>query len=107
MEAAVEYGYCGGAGRERKAIGCGEFFAVDDLLVLPYDDEEEGDGEAPAVVNAAGGGGAVVKEEADLGNLSADSSTVTTALDSCSNSISGLADGDFSGEPVRALVLGP
>jgi hypothetical protein len=94
--AAAEYGYYGGAGRERKATGCGDLFAVDDLLVLPYD--EEGDGEAAAVVDAAGGGGAVVKSEGGLGNLSADSSTVTTALDSCSNS-SGLAvGGDFSGE---------
>jgi hypothetical protein len=104
MEAAAQYGYCGGAGRERMAAGCaGEFFAVDDLLVLPYDDEDEGDGEAPAVVDAA----AVVKEEAGLGNLSADSSTVTAALHSCSNSISGLADGDLSGElcePVRVLL---
>ncbi|GJN17699.1 hypothetical protein PR202_gb04789 [Eleusine coracana subsp. coracana] len=99
--AAVEYGYYGGAGRERKATGCGDHFAVDDLLVLPYDDEEEGDGEAPATAvadAAAGGGGVVVKEEGGgLGNLSADSSTVT-ALDSCSNSFSGLGDGDFSGE---------
>jgi hypothetical protein len=96
--AAAEYGYYGGAGRERKATGCGDLFAVDDLLVLPYD-EEDGDGEAAAVVDAAGGGGAVVKSEGGLGNLSADSSTVTTALDSCSNSFSGLAvGGDFSGE---------
>lgn len=109
--AAAEFGYYGGAGRERKPNGCGDHFAVDDLLVLPYDDEEEGDGDAPAVVDAAAtaaGGGVVVKEEAGgLGNLSADSSTVT-ALDSCSNSFSGLADGDFSGElcePVRPWTL--
>uniref|UniRef100_A0A0D9V5J8 GATA transcription factor n=1 Tax=Leersia perrieri TaxID=77586 RepID=A0A0D9V5J8_9ORYZ len=92
MEATPEYGvhggggYYGGAGREKKAQGCGDHFAVDDLLVLPYDEEDEGrEGDA--------GGG---KEEAGFGNASADSSTVT-ALDSCSNSF-GLADGDFSGE---------
>ncbi|KAF0920121.1 hypothetical protein E2562_033425 [Oryza meyeriana var. granulata] len=93
MEATAEYGvhgggsYYGGAGREKKAQqGCGDHFAVDDLLVLPYDEEDETrEGEA------AGG-----KEEAGLGNASADSSTIT-ALDSCSNSF-GLADGDFSGE---------
>ncbi|XP_006644696.1 GATA transcription factor 12 [Oryza brachyantha] len=96
MEATAEYGvhggggaaYYGGAGREKKAQaqqGCGDHFAVDDLLVLPYDEEDEREGED--------GGG---KEEAGLGNASADSSTIT-ALDSSSNSF-GLADGDFSGE---------
>ncbi|TVU35140.1 hypothetical protein EJB05_17011 [Eragrostis curvula] len=99
MEATAEYGFYGGTGRERKAAGCGDHFVVDDLLVLPYDEEEEGEGEALAGDAAAVSGGVVVvKEEAGgLGNLSADSSTVT-ALDSCSNSFSGLADGDFSGE---------
>ena len=97
--AAAEYGYYGGgaAPRERKPAGCGDHFVVDDLLVLPYDDDEEGDGEA-----APGDGEAPpclqpVKEEGGLGNFSADSSTVT-ALDSCSNSFSGLGDGDFAGE---------
>ncbi|KAJ1285360.1 hypothetical protein BS78_03G273400 [Paspalum vaginatum] len=109
MEATAEYGYYGGgaaaAPRDRKPAGCGDHFAVDDLLVMPYDDDEEGrgeaaagDGEAPPclslqAVDAAAG----VKEEGGLGNFSADSSTVT-ALDSCSNSFSGLADGDFPGQ---------
>ncbi|KAG8055464.1 hypothetical protein GUJ93_ZPchr0001g29545 [Zizania palustris] len=93
MEAtAAEYGvqhggyYGGGAGCEKKAQVCGDSFVVEDLLVLPYDDEEEGDGEA-----AGGGCG---KEEARLGNASADSSTVTARESGC-NSFSGLADGDF------------
>lgn len=89
-------------GRDKKGS---DLFVVDDLLALPCDDdeEEEGVGEAPflpANANAA----AVVKQEAGFGNASADSSTVT-ALDSCSNSFSGLADGDFSGglcEPVNS-----
>ncbi|GJN15906.1 hypothetical protein PR202_gb02852 [Eleusine coracana subsp. coracana] len=34
--------YYGSAGRERKTTaGCGDLFAVDELLVLPYDEEEE------------------------------------------------------------------
>ncbi|RLN24876.1 GATA transcription factor 12 [Panicum miliaceum] len=102
--AAAEYGYYGGgaAPRERKPAGCGDHFVVDDLLVLPYDDDEEGggeaaagDGEAPPRLQAVDAAG--VKEEGGLGNFSADSSTVT-ALDSCSNSFSGLGDGDFPGE---------
>uniref|UniRef100_A0A0E0JIL7 Uncharacterized protein n=1 Tax=Oryza punctata TaxID=4537 RepID=A0A0E0JIL7_ORYPU len=94
MEATAEYGvayYGGAAGREKKALqqGCGDHFAVDDLLVLPYDEEDEITREG----EAAGGG---KEEAAGFGNASADSSTIT-ALDSCSNSF-GLADGDFSGE---------
>ncbi|CAD6229854.1 unnamed protein product [Miscanthus lutarioriparius] len=115
MEAAAasaEYGYYGGGAgpRERKTAGCGDHFVVDDLLALPYDDDEEGGGEAAAAgdggeappclqpaVDAHGVVGLVKEERGGLGNFSADSSTVT-ALDSCSNSISGLADGDFPGE---------
>ncbi|EMS53786.1 hypothetical protein TRIUR3_33186 [Triticum urartu] len=77
-----------------------DLFVVDDLLALPCDDEEEeeeGVGDAPFLpANAASAAAVVVKQEAGFGNASADSSTVT-ALDSCSNSFSGLADGDFSG----------
>lgn len=111
MEAAAsaEYGYYGGGAgpRERKTAGCGDHFVVDDLLALPYDDDEEGGGEAAAgdgeatpclqPVDAHGVVGLVKEERGGLGNFSADSSTVT-ALDSCSNSFSGLADGDFPGE---------
>jgi len=111
MEAAAsaEYGYYGGGAgpRERKTAGCGDHFVVDDLLALPYDDDEEGggeaaagDGEAPPClqpVDAHGVVGLVKEERGGLGNFSVDSSTVT-ALDSCSNSFSGLADGDFPGE---------
>ncbi|KAL5222682.1 hypothetical protein ABZP36_027395 [Zizania latifolia] len=83
----------GGAGCEKKAQGCGDHFVVDDLLVLPYDDDEEGEGSG----GAAADGGCGKEGGAGFGNASADSSTVT-ALDSCSNSFSGLADGDFPGE---------
>ncbi|KAM3332179.1 hypothetical protein ACQJBY_027787 [Aegilops geniculata] len=87
-----------------------DLFVVDDLLSLPCDDdeEEEGVGEAPFLPPNANAAAAavVVKQEAGFGNASADSSTVT-ALDSCSNSLSGLADGDFSGglcEPYDQLA---
>lgn len=101
MEVTAEFGgayYGGAAGREKKALqqGCGDHFAVDDLLVLPYgEDETTREGEA------TGG----KEEAAGFGNASADSSTIT-ALDSCSNSF-GLADGDFPGElcePVNSLA---
>lgn len=93
MEVTAEFGgayYGGAAGREKKALqqGCGDHFAVDDLLVLPYDEEDETTREG----EATGG----KEEAAGFGNASADSSTIT-ALDSCSNSF-GLADGDFPGE---------
>lgn len=112
MEVSAE---CAGGGRVRKEV---DLFLVDDLLDLPCDDEEEaqeavvvGDGEgdgskqqAAAVLGRACGAGG---EEGAAGNASNDSSAVTTALDSCSNSlsVSGLADGDFSGglcEPVNS-----
>ena len=112
MEVSAE---CAGGGRVRKEA---DLFLVDDLLDLPCDDEEEaqeavavGDGEedgskqqAAAVLGRACGAGG---EDGAAGNASNDSSAVTTALDSCSNSlsVSGLADGDFSGglcEPVNS-----
>lgn len=102
MEVTAEFGgayYGGAAGREKKALqqGCGDHFAVDDLLVLPYDEEDE----TTRKGEATGG----KEEAAGFGNASADSSTIT-ALDSCSNSF-GLADGDFPGElcePVNSLA---
>ncbi|XP_066367358.1 GATA transcription factor 12-like [Miscanthus floridulus] len=114
MEVSAE---CAGGGRVRKEA---DLFLVDDLLDLPCDDEEEaqeavvvgdGDGDgskqqqAAVLGRACGAGG----EEGAAGNASNDSSAVTTALDSCSNSlsVSGLADGDFSGglcEPYDQLA---
>ncbi|CAL5095872.1 unnamed protein product [Urochloa decumbens] len=110
MEVAAE---CAGGARLKKEA---DLFLVDDLLDLPCDDEEEevheavveeGEGEGSkagaCVSGAATGGGS---EEGAAGNASNDSSTVT-ALDSCSNSLSGLGDGDFSGglcEPYDQLA---
>ncbi|XP_062179567.1 GATA transcription factor 12-like [Phragmites australis] len=108
MEVAAE---CANGVRAKEA----DLFLVDDLLDLPCDDDEEGQeavvGERECTAEvavdgacgaAAGGGG----EEGAAVNASNDSSTVT-ALDSCSNSLSGLADGDFSGglcEPYDQLA---
>ncbi|KAG2618056.1 GATA transcription factor 12-like [Panicum virgatum] len=105
MEVPAE---CAGGGRVKKEA---DLFLVDDLLDLPCDDEEEevqgavvegeGEGSKAEDCGAAGGG-----EDGGAGNASNDSSTVT-ALDSCSNSLSGLADGDFSGglcEPYDQLA---
>ncbi|XP_062231915.1 GATA transcription factor 12-like [Phragmites australis] len=94
-----------------------DLFLVDDLLDLTCDDEEEvqeavveeGEGSKVGVDETCGaraGAGGRGGDEGAAGNVSNDSSTVT-ALDSCSNSLSGLADGDFSGglcEPYDQLA---
>ncbi|XP_048546255.1 GATA transcription factor 12-like [Triticum urartu] len=110
MEAAAECAGGGGGGlREvKKEAGAGDVFLVDDLLDLPCDDdEEEDDAAAAGFADGAADCSAGEAGAGDVGNASADSSTVT-AVDSCSNSLSGgLADGDFSGglcEPYDQLA---
>ncbi|KAM0847166.1 hypothetical protein ACQ4PT_055193 [Festuca glaucescens] len=91
-------------GRDKK--GSSDLFVVDDLLALPCDDDDDEGEAAEAPAFQLGAAVTVKKEEVGFGNASADSSTVT-ALDSCSNSFSGLADGDFSGglcEPYDQLA---
>jgi hypothetical protein len=107
MEVSAE---CAGGGSVKKEA---DLFVVDDLLDLPCDDDDEetvvgdweGDGSKQAAVldRGCGAGG----EEGAAGNASKNESSAVTALDGCSNSISvsGLADGDFSGglcEPVNS-----
>uniref|UniRef100_A0A804Q2P9 GATA-type domain-containing protein n=1 Tax=Zea mays TaxID=4577 RepID=A0A804Q2P9_MAIZE len=109
MEVSAE---CAGGGSVKKEA---DLFLVDDLLDLPCDDDDEetvvgdweGDGSKQAAVldRGCGAGG----EEGAAGNASKNESSAVTALDSCSNSISGsgLADGDFSGglcEPYDQLA---
>ncbi|KAF8715761.1 hypothetical protein HU200_026709 [Digitaria exilis] len=111
MEVPVE---CAGGGRVKKEA---DLFLVDDLLDLPCDEEEEevqeavveeaeGEGSKAGACGATAGNGGGGCEEGIAGNTSNDSSTVT-ALDSGSNSLSVLGDGDFSGglcEPYDQLA---
>jgi hypothetical protein len=81
MEVTAE---CSNGVQEKKEA---DLFLVDDLLDLPCDDDDE---EVQEKVEVEG-------EDSKAG-----------VVDSCSNSLSGLADGDFSGrlcEPVNSALV--